>query len=607
MNLSTVQILDETTANKIAAGEVVERPASVIKELVENALDAASKRITVEIAEGGLQFIRVSDDGSGMLPQDAKLAVLRHATSKIRTAEDLHQIGSLGFRGEALPSIASVSKFSLTTRPHNADMAYYLEIHGGKMTDCREAGAAVGTTIVVEELFYNTPARRKFLKTPATENGYIHSVLGKLALSHPHVAFKLINNGKQVMDTPGHGDLLEAIACLYGHNVYSETIPVHYHHAGIEVKGYVGKPTLLKSSRQWQTHLVNHRIVNSRSIAKALDSAYHSLLPKAGYPLAVLELSLPLEEVDVNVHPQKSEVKFSDEQNVYRAVYRAVSDAIQKPQSLTAAATPLTGQTPKTFAYTTPSGRDTFLSGSHETAAVPALWRENPLPLQATREALQRLDDYPAFADNTAISKQAPSRLLDEAHSEQPELWPLGQIHDCYIVASGPDGLYIIDQHAAHERILYDRLSQSLENIPGQPLLIPLLWDFDPMEMALMEQHLDVFTGLGIALDIVGPSTIRVNELPADISTADAEAIIRECLLLIQEAKKPSAQSIRHSFLQVASCRGAIKAGKMLNMRQIQALLEELCATELPYTCPHGRPVIIKFTHPELEKMFKRT
>lgn len=595
MNASSIiAILDETTANKIAAGEVVERPASVIKELAENALDAGSKRISIEISDGGLEFLRVSDDGSGMSPKDARLAVLRHATSKIKAVEDLHKIGTLGFRGEALPSIASVSKFTLTTRMSSSEMATYLEIHGGNLVDVREAGAGVGTTVTVRDLFYNTPARRKFLKSPATESSYIHNILSKLALSHPHIAFKLINNGRQVLDTPGNGKLLDTMAALYGHRLFDEVVPVDYQHSsGLSIHGYVGKPTLLKSSRQWQTLIVNNRVVNSRITAKALDSAYHSLLPKSGYPLAVLHVHIPLEDIDVNVHPQKHEIKFSDDQLIYRAVYKAVSDAIKKPESLTAAA----AGTHSAHHYSASSF-----------AAVPAnprpsLWQEHAFPFTAAKTELEKADFSPSALE---LLKTEPVSVIDE-NPEKDILRPLGQIDNCYIIASGVDGLYIVDQHAAHERILYERFAAASDRIPGQPLLIPLLVDVDTLEMSLIEQHLEILRSLGISLDILGPATVRVSELPADLPALNAETILRECLKLIQESKEPSLQTIRHGFLQIAACRGAIKAGDSLNMRQSVALLDELCVTQFPYTCPHGRPAIIKFTTAELEKMFKRT
>ena len=603
MTIKRVHVLDENTANKIAAGEVVDRPASVIKELAENSLDAGSHRIEIEISEGGIDFIRVSDDGCGMSPEDAQLAILRHATSKIKTADDLQQIYTLGFRGEAIPSIASVSKFSLTTRLQDNDLATYLEIHGGVLTEVREAGAGVGTTIIVRDLFFNTPARRKFLKSVSTESSYIHNVLGKLALSHPHVSFKLLNNGRQVLDTPGSGNLLETMASLYGHKLFDEVLPVDYFDNGLRITGYVGKPTLLKSSRQWQTFIVNSRTVSSRIMGKALDSAYHSLLPKSGYPLSVLNFDVPLDHVDVNVHPQKSEVKFSDEQLIFRAVYKAVSSAIKSPASPTSAATAISYQpSPPSPDWRPQSAPPPVHQHIQQTM------REQPLPFSAVKEELEKtglpspLTSLPDIGSQYEYNKQQ-----SEGEPDTEKLYPLGQVSDCYIIATGTDGLYIVDQHAAHERILYDRLAASTSNIPRQPLLIPLLWDFDAIEIDLIGRHQEIFHSLGISLDIIGPFTVRITELPADLSLDDAEPVIRECLSTIQESKSPSAQSIRHSFLQIASCKGAIKAGQSLNMRQLHALLDELCATEFPYTCPHGRPAIIKFTTSELQKMFKRT
>jgi DNA mismatch repair protein MutL len=592
MRTSIIHVLDETTANKIAAGEVVERPASVIKELVENALDAHSSRIDVEIGEGGLDYIRVTDDGVGMIPEDARLAVLRHATSKIKKAEDLHQIGTLGFRGEALPSIASVSKFSLTTRPKEEPLATYLEIHGGNLLETREAGAGLGTTIIVRDLFFNTPARRKFLKKTTTESGYVHAILGKLSLAYPNVAFKLINNGRQVLSTPGNGRLLDTMACLYGHKLLEEVLNVDYQNDLVTLQGYVAKPTFLKSSRQWQTIIVNSRVVNSRIIAKALDSAYHSLLPKSGYPLAVISLHIPLESVDVNVHPQKNEVKFSDEQIIYRAVFKAVSEAIKKPDSLLQAATAINSET------LSASKPDMTLPIFNQIPIQPRpmLWQETSVPFSIAKAELTRVDTPPAVS---AIPLSCPA-------NEVSVLQPLGQIGDCYLIAAGNDGLYIVDQHAAHERILYDRLAAATDRIPVQQLLVPVFWDFDNQETALIEQHSDIFYSLGVSIDIVGPTTIRVTELPADISLSEAEPLIRDCLRIIQDTKNPSPHTLRHKFLQMAACRSAIKAGDSLNMRQIQALLDELCATELPYTCPHGRPAIVKFNFVELQKMFKR-
>ena len=306
-----IRILDQNTANQIAAGEVVEKPASVVKELVENALDAGAVFIEIAIYEGGTEYIRVTDNGSGMSETDAKAAVLRHATSKIDSAEDLLRLSTLGFRGEALPSIASVAKFNLLTRTPDEEMAISLTIEGGKLLDCLPAGGSIGTTVTVEDLFYNVPARRKFLKTTGTEGRYIGDVVGKLALSRPDVRFLLTSNDKTVLHTTGSGKLAEAVSALYGKKVADELLGVSYENSGIKVEGYVGKPTLLKGSRQWQTLFINGRAVNNRMVSKAIDHAYQAQIPKAGFPFAVIDISLDPAAIDVNVHPQKSEVKFS--------------------------------------------------------------------------------------------------------------------------------------------------------------------------------------------------------------------------------------------------------------------------------------------------------
>lgn len=599
MSDDRIHVLDEHTANQIAAGEVVERPASVIKELVENSIDAQSRSIEIEIANGGIDFIRVTDNGIGMSPADTKLAVLRHATSKIRLAEDLTKIDSLGFRGEALPSIAAVAKLTITTRQQQQPLASYIEIQGGKMLDTREAGGNIGTTVTVADLFFNTPARQKFLKTPGAESTQIHNVLGKLALSHPEIAFKLINNGKTVFSTPGNGQLQDTLLSMYGHKIGSELLPIDYNRDSIVISGYVSKPSLLKSSRNWQTFIVNARIINSRFIAKAIDNAYHSLLPKTGFPLAVLNIHVPLETIDVNVHPQKSEVKFSNDQIVFRAVYKAIAEALTAPQSmdqLAAAIEPSKRQMhsdpiPRRYEYQQPK---------YTPVQSVQLWQEGEKPVSLAT-ARTRMQQEEAILGNSA---QAPAFVNAESNTD---FQPLGQISDCYIVAQGEDGLYIIDQHAAHERILYDRLCGATGRIPVQQLLMPAYFEFDAAEMTLIEENQAVFYELGFTLEQVGPNTMRLMETPADVPSVEMEALLRQIMSIIQNEQQPSPEKLRHACLQMTACRAAIKAGDSLNMRQIQALVSELCNTHLPYTCPHGRPAIIKISTAELAKMFKRT
>lgn len=610
--MNTIHILDENTANKIAAGEVVERPSSIVKELVENSIDAQSHHIEIEIAEGGISFIRITDDGIGMSPEDAQLSILRHATSKIRLAEDLSTIHSLGFRGEALPSIAAVSKFSLTTRLHsNESLATYIEVSGGVTSDIREAGGNVGTTIIVQDLFFNTPARKKFLKTASTEASHIHDIIIKLALSNPNIAFKLINNGRLVLSTPGNNELQDTLTSLYGQKIAPDLLPIHFENTAecIHIFGYLGKPTLLKSNRQWQTFIVNSRVINSRSIAKALDNAYHSLLPKSGYPLVVLNITVNTESIDVNVHPQKSEIKFSEEQKIFRAVYKAVTDVLSSAHNPTqlAATAEIKNFTaaphynaPSTSSYTSASNGQ---YSHYRPTPIPTTiaWQEEPLPLTTARIAME--DNGPMFKER----EQHTETLPHFESEEQFTLQPLGQIDDCYIISRGHDGLYIIDQHAAHERILYDRMSEHTDRIPSQQLLIPLFMDCDEREITFIVDYQDTFYKLGFSLDLVGPNTMRISELPSDIPSSEAENSVRQILEFLQNMHNPTAQELRHNCLQIAACRAAIKAGEPLNMRQMQALITELCNTKLPYTCPHGRPAMIRFSPADLDKMFKRT
>ncbi|MBP2642252.1 MAG: mutL [Firmicutes bacterium] len=601
MTQTVIRVLDTNTANKIAAGEVVERPASVVKELVENALDAYSTSIEVAIMEGGASHIRVTDNGSGMSRQDAELAILRHATSKISSVDDIYCVQSLGFRGEALPSIASVSTFSLTTRLADAELATYVEVTGGIVSDVREAGGGIGTTVIVNDLFYNTPARRKFMKTSSTESGYIHDIIGRLALSHPEVAFKLINNSRLVLSTPGNGRLLDAIASLYGPKTIEELLPVEYQEDTLTITGYVAKPTLLKSSRQWQTVIINGRTVSSRMIAKAVDNAYHSLLPKSGFPLVVISLRLPPESIDVNVHPQKTEVKLANEGSAFKAVYRAISTALtateDKPTIAAAAVvTPSRTWSPSLSAL---PQSNPIIYPTEVAPSLTALWRETPPSLQQTVTAIKEQEEPITISPPIAFEEEnAPSENI---------LVPLGQIASCYIVARAVDGLYIIDQHAAHERILYQKLSKATGRIPVQQLLVPLLLDFDCVETRVISAHTDLLYELGFTLEMIGPNSWRLTESPADVQTGEARNFLVEIMKLIQADANPTAGKLRHAYLQTAACRAAIKAGENMNMRQMQALINELNATDLPYTCPHGRPIIIKFTEPDLAKMFKRT
>lgn len=666
-----VRLLDTNTANQIAAGEVVEKPASVVKELVENALDAGADKIEVTIFAGGTEYIRVTDNGCGMSEADAKMAVLRHATSKLTKAEDLLSLNTLGFRGEALPSIASVSNFTLLTRPESEEFATSVHIDGGENTEVTASGGSTGTTVIVENLFFNVPARRKFLKTVSTEGRYISELLTRLALSRPDVRFKLVNNDKEVLSTPGDGDLEHAIRALYGKNVAETLLEVSLNDPKVRISGFIGKPTLLKGTRQWQTFFVNGRCIGSKMLSKAMDHAYQSQIPKSGFPFAVINITVDTASVDVNVHPQKSEIKFSDDSLIYKAMYKALTDALTKPMSAKktqvtllpdselnvfvkpqSISTPVTPAPQPKPAYQAPqpvfksSAEPIFKTPERKEDVQPApaseslLVPEQPAPIvkkeQGEQQAMwQPFDDFTQTAATVSYSKgyQEPVLEVHEARSEfanpQPveaapaanretiaftdtdsgmdTIWPIGQVDKTFIIAQSETTLYLIDQHAAHERILYDKLVASHEQIPSQQLLMPLYVDMAADDIALIEEHRDEFLALGVDAASAGESLLRVSSLPADIKADSAEDFINAISKMLREMRNVNGSDLRQEVLHMTACKAAIKAGQLLNMRQMRQLIIDLCNTTHPFTCPHGRPCMIEIDSNQLYKMFKRT
>ena len=592
--MSFVHVLDDNTINKIAAGEVVERPASVIKELVENAIDAKADRIEVEIMAGGTSFMRVSDNGIGMSREDAEKAILRHATSKIVQVDDLQAIATLGFRGEALPSIASVSRFNLQTRQAGAELGTEIKITGGKTTEIGVAGCNLGTTIRVEDLFFNTPARKKFLKTNNTESGRINEFIIKLAISHPEIAFKLINNNKSSLATPGRGDLKETLQSIYGASVGQSLLPLEFEDEDIKLWGFVSKPSAIRSSRSWQTFIVNGRIIASRAIAKAIDNAYHALIPKSGYPLIALNIEVPQHTIDVNVHPQKTEMKFEDESRIFKAVYKAVLDAV-RPKGQVGQLGQLAAQADHVQQHVE--------KGLQELNFGQSVMN---FPLREEKPAMTWQEGTTALAQDKSV-KSVQSVVDEEEKLPTAGMIPIGQVDDTYIIAQDGDSLYIVDQHAAHERVLFDRFSAQAEHIPSQQLLVHLILDFSTHESQIIEENLELLAGLGFGLEPSGPNQFRLMEVPVDVPSSQAEEFIREVLASMEELHRPTAAELRQAVLATTACKAAIKAGFKLNYRQMEILLQELNDTAMPYTCPHGRPTIIKFSSDELAKMFKRT
>jgi len=637
--MTKIHVLDDNTINKIAAGEVVERPASVIKELIENAMDAGATRIEVEIMAGGTSFMRVTDNGKGMSKEDASVAILRHATSKIQEVSDLNSISTMGFRGEALPTIASVSRFTMLTREPGSDLGTKVEISGGKTPDIIETGCNIGTSIKVEDLFFNTPARKKFLKTNHTEGGKINDFIIKLALSRPDIAFQFINNNKTSVVTPGNGNLFDTVQAIYGGQVADSLLTLNLEDEDLKISGFITKPSMLKSSRSWQTYIVNGRIIQNRAIAKAIDNAYRSLIPKSGFPFAVLKIEVPQRTIDVNVHPQKSEMKFEDESRIFKAVYKSVLDAI-RPSSGSLTEVAAVVEKPKVEYSMEPMQ---FVPASAPAAASKAGNSAGGYPPKTIYEAVSRPAVKPAVsfaeaqaqlqqerqvhyqpqarteqvADGPLSDQSNPDRSIDASKNDRSaaepsaentgRMIPIGQVDLTYIIAQDLKGLYIIDQHAAHERILFDKLSAMADGIPSQQLLVHQLLTFDRKEAALVEDNKELFAKLGFHLEAAGDFDYRLMEVPADVPVGEAEDIIREILADLGNMHETTAKEIRQACLATTACRAAIKAGEELNMRQMEILLDELAATAFPYTCPHGRPTILKFSSEDLAKMFKRT
>ena len=625
---SIIHVLDEKTANKIAAGEVVERPSSVIKELTENALDAGATTVEIEIADGGSSYMRVSDNGSGMSEEDAKKSIIRHGTSKISSIEDIFSITSLGFRGEAVPSIAAVSELVMTTRMNDTDLAFRMVLSGGSVKEEEHTGASVGTTMEVRNLFFNTPARKKFMKSERTESSKISDIITKLALTRPDVAFTFINNGRTVLQTGGTGDDLETIAAIYGAAVAKEVFPVTYENENFTIHGFVGKPSLLKSTRAWQTCIVNRRVIHNAVVFKAIENAYHAMLPKSGYPFALLYVETDPATIDVNVHPAKTEIKFADEQQMYRAVYHCIITALMSREKPEQIATPVnlsmrqiekavpakevenrqgsfTFSTPRDGGFSTEGRKNN--GGSLEHGYVPVQRQDKPYTPEPHVKAYAAGEENPFSAVREELSESVKEHSVIHFDGDEDVFIPLGAVADCYIVAKKGEDLYIIDQHAAHERVRYDKFCKRTESMPSQQLLTAEFVEADSSDMQLFSEKEEVFRDLGYIYTEAGPTTLRMEAIPADLPTSHIADSLQEICHILHESPQTDKATLRHSSLAYLSCHGAVKAGDTLNVREMKELLESLFHTETPYVCPHGRPIIVRFTPGELAKLFKRT
>ncbi len=592
-----IRILADDVASQIAAGEVVERPASVVKELVENALDAAATQITVQVAEAGRRLIEVADDGQGIPAGEVEMAVARHATSKLNSADDLFHIQTLGFRGEALASIASVARFTLISRAQGAELGARLRVEGGRPGPVEPAGVPAGTVVRVEDLFYNVPARLKFLKRDLTERQQIDGLVTRYALAYPLVRFHLFQDGRPVLQTTGRGDRREVLAGLYGIDTARQMLEVSFEEDYLQVTGFISPVSLTRSNRKEITFFVNGRWVQDGALSAALLQAYHTLLMVGRFPLAALFIDLSPEEVDVNVHPAKAEVRFRSPDKVFSGVQRAVRRALM-------AYSPVPGLVSGTWQSRLPGQQvDPAWEMPRDVGGQPSLTWDS-LAQDSTGESGDLSSAEPGEADRpvpaAATEPGLPTGML-------PLLRLIGQVGLAYLVAEGPDGLYLIDQHAAHERVLFERfLKQRGDPIPAQALLEPVTIHLPPAAASLLQNQLAVLDQLGFQVEPFGPNTFRVRAIPALLTGADPQAAVRVVVEDFEEDEAPLQSEIEARLIARICKRAAVKAGQALSAEEQRALLSDLEACRSPRTCPHGRPTMIHLSVDLLERQFGR-
>ncbi len=608
-----IQILKDEVASQIAAGEVVERPASVVKELVENALDAKAGQITIQIFDAGRRLVEISDDGEGIPVGEMELAIARHATSKLRSADDLFRIQTLGFRGEALASIASVSRFTLISRTRDAEVGGRLQVEDGRAVPVEPVGAPVGTVARVEELFYNVPARLKFLKRDLTERQQIDALVTRYALAYPEVRFHLFQDGRPVLQTTGRGDRREVLAGLYGIAIARQMLEVSFEEENLRVTGFISPVALTRSNRKEITFFVNGRWVQDNALAQALLQAYHTLLMVGRYPLAALFVELAPEEVDVNVHPAKAEVRFRSPDKIFSGVQRAVRRALLAyspvpPVSSSSWQSELPERTIDP-AWDMPrdlgGGRAGW--GMPAVPAAPGEWPGDVFGDEAQQEAGQSGIQQQEQAQPAATQPTAAQTQPGLVSGALPLLRLIGQVGLTYLIAEGPDGLYLIDQHAAHERVLFERfMRQRSGTIAAQALLEPATIHLPPASANLLQSQLGVLSEIGFAIEPFGPNTFRVRAIPALITGSDPQAAVRVVVEDFEEDETPLQTEIEAKIIARVCKRVAVKAGQALSVEEQRALLRELEACRSPRTCPHGRPTMIHLSVDLLERQFGR-
>lgn len=640
-----IQILDSKTIDQIAAGEVVERPSSVVKELVENAMDAGANAITVEIKDGGCSFIRVTDNGSGIPAPQVKKAFYRHATSKITSVEDLEHIHSLGFRGEALSSIAAVSMVELITKTPDSLTGIRYLLEGEREQDLSEIGAPDGTTIIIRDLFFNTPARKKFLKTPATEGSYIADLMEHLALSRPDISFQFIANRQTKFHTSGSGDLKEVIYRIYGKEMAREIFPFQASDEGMEVEGFLGNPILVRSNRNFEFFFVNGRYIRSNVLSKGVENGYATYLMQHKFPVAFLHIRIDTQQVDVNVHPSKMEVRFHDNMQMLQFMESSIHAALHKREMIPQATFELPGNAakmpaPKAVNLPTASDKPKTVMPSEKKEFSPSVKKENR---KETAQPLKEAADSPAraaglpSAPKKSVSYPQPfetKRLqasveeekinygAEKTKAEQLTMFDskiltkdavknyriLGQVFDTYWLAVYEDKLLFIDQHAAHEKVKYEALIQKVREgqADSQLLTPPAILTLSASEKRLLESYRDYFTKLGFEIEEFGGNSYAIRSVPCDLYGHDGAEFLQSILGELEHEKLPSVPTVITERLATMACKSAVKGNNSMTLEEMEALLAQLLTLENPYHCPHGRPTIITMSKYELEKKFKR-
>lgn len=667
-----IQVLDQVTIDKIAAGEVIERPSSIVKELVENAIDAGASSVTVEIKDGGIDFIRVTDNGCGIAHDEVRSAFLRHSTSKIRNVEDLLRISSLGFRGEALSSIAAVTKTELITKEEDAEAGTKYVIEGGKEVSLEETGAPNGTTFLVHQLFYNVPARRKFLKTPVTEAGHVQDLLIHLALSHPEVAFLFKNNNQEKLRTSGNGKLKDVIYNVYGRDIAANLLEMDYETGGLRITGYLGKPVITRGNRNFENLFVNGRYVKSAMISKALEDAYKDFTMQHKFPFAVLHFHVDGETIDVNVHPTKMELRFQRQQEVYGAVYEGVHRRLLEPELIQQASVPEPVTEvrkkeakeekkespfllkPRDGGVGTDAGTQTDTANTPERQDEDYFIRKMKERVTAYHERMssaevsdrqgvyrpekqeRKIRETVKYAAEMPEDTGKAPKAAEEAHdalekipeaarekSRQLDLFEenflkrdvraqyklIGQVFDTYWLVQFQDSLYIIDQHAAHERVLYERTlkGMSTREFTSQYLSPPIILTLTMQEARLLEENMDRFTSIGFEIEPFGPEEYAVRAVPDNLFGIAKKELLTEMLDDLADGLNTSmTPEMIDEKVASMSCKAAVKGNSRLSSQEVDELIRELLTLDNPYHCPHGRPTIIAMTKRELEKKFKR-